>query len=120
TGDRRSRVTVGHTVPGRPPHGSPIATSSRVGEGPGYRTPPPSSNRTCGFPASGLPENLRGTVIRLATSPIPDTCGPVEALYAKAYTCGSKLHESRHSARPWRPRQGPFAPPELPGFGATT
>ena len=35
------------------------AGGGRVGEEPPRRSPLPSSNRTCGFPASGLPENFQ-------------------------------------------------------------
>jgi len=46
-----------------------------------------------------------------------------EALHAEAHICGSTMRHSMNHATPLtriRSRQGPFAPPELPGLNATT
>jgi hypothetical protein len=92
----------------------------RVGEGLGYQPPPPSSNRTCGFPAYGLPENLWRTadVLRLGRSPrhviLVKRCMPKHTFLGASSMCHAT------PLRRVRPRQGPFAPPVLLGLNATT
>ena len=92
--------------------------NGRVGEGRG--PPPPSSNRTCGFPASGLPGILgtehafRGTWLDTAARVLASRCPPKRTFLGVASMChGTPLTRTAF-------RQGPFAPRALPRFPATT
>jgi hypothetical protein len=91
------------------------------------RTPCPvstsrSSNRTCGFPASGSPTGF--------TSQPTDTpddmpfAGPYQLLPRPPSTTRGVL-DPKVTPRLWvtsaaRPKSGPFPPPALPGFHGTT
>ena len=86
--------------------------------------PPPSSNRTGGFPASGFPESL---VIKACTRCYPCLAlrlrfpGRTEAFRGsrRIFRCGTGVQADLLTFRKTRIRQGSFAPRELPRFPAT-
>jgi hypothetical protein len=81
------------------------------------RSPPPSSNRTCGFPASGLPGFLQPTACTGCPA-WPGAQSPSLSGVCKPLWNPCPSGTPRRLQRT-RIRQGPFAPRELPRFHAT-
>jgi hypothetical protein len=95
---------------------------SRVAEGQGLCLLPPPQTVLADFPHTACPRTFEERCSPRGLTD-PRNLRQGKTLHAEAHTCGSTSSHSMCHVKPQsqvRPRQGPFAPPELPGFHATT
>jgi len=98
--------------------GFPVGAS--VPAYPVLRLTPPSSNRTCGFPASGSPDCCRRGAYGAAPFHSPFLCWPSLCLTPEPLVRkGSHLQAELRRSYEAHNRSGPLAPRALPRFLAT-
>ena|ERR1700677_4528901 len=98
-----------------------LGQSSRGGNGLTELLPPLQTGRA-DFPHPACPRTFEERCSPRGLTE-PRNSRQSKTLHAEAYTCGSTSSHSMCHAKPQsriRSRQGPFAPPALPGFHATT